>query len=137
MMLKKSLQLRRVISFAHIWQAFSLVITLTLVQGVFYKADAHSGGTNASGCHAGTKPYHCHGGGSSGGGSSSFSSPPARNFYTNPGFYMPSSSIDSATNNKAKDSLCPKFYFSELLRQGENGNVYIKCNNAVIVIREN
>ena len=23
-------------------------------------AQAHSGGTNSSGCHAGTKPYHCH-----------------------------------------------------------------------------
>jgi hypothetical protein len=22
--------------------------------------EAHSGGTNSSGCHAGTKPYHCH-----------------------------------------------------------------------------
>ena len=21
---------------------------------------AHSGGTDANGCHAGTKPYHCH-----------------------------------------------------------------------------
>ena len=23
-------------------------------------AYAHSGGTNAAGCHAGSKPYHCH-----------------------------------------------------------------------------
>ena len=23
-------------------------------------AFAHSGGTNAAGCHAGSKPYHCH-----------------------------------------------------------------------------
>ncbi|WP_139707448.1 YHYH domain-containing protein [Aeromonas allosaccharophila] len=23
-------------------------------------AQAHSGGTDANGCHAGTKPYHCH-----------------------------------------------------------------------------
>lgn len=23
-------------------------------------ANAHSGGTDANGCHAGTKPYHCH-----------------------------------------------------------------------------
>ena len=28
-------------------------------------ADAHSGGTDAYGCHAGSRPYHCHGGGSS------------------------------------------------------------------------
>lgn len=25
---------------------------------------AHSGGTDRNGCHAGKKPYHCHGGGS-------------------------------------------------------------------------
>lgn len=30
---------------------------------------AHSGGTDANGCHAGTQPYHCHGGSSSGSGS--------------------------------------------------------------------
>lgn len=32
---------------------------------------AHSGGTDANGCHAGSQPYHCHGGstGGSGGGS--------------------------------------------------------------------
>lgn len=23
-------------------------------------AAAHSGGTNAAGCHAGSQPYHCH-----------------------------------------------------------------------------
>ena len=23
---------------------------------------AHSGGTDSAGCHAGTKPYHCHNG---------------------------------------------------------------------------
>jgi hypothetical protein len=23
-------------------------------------AVAHSGGTNAAGCHAGSQPYHCH-----------------------------------------------------------------------------
>lgn len=34
---------------------------------------AHSGGTDANGCHAGSKPYHCHGGG--GGGSSTRSTP--------------------------------------------------------------
>lgn|GEM_PF-1733462 len=34
-------------------------------------AFAHSGGTDANGCHAGTQPYHCHGGSSSGSGSNS------------------------------------------------------------------
>ena len=33
-----------------------------------YIASAHSGGTDANGCHAGSQPYHCH---SSSGGSSS------------------------------------------------------------------
>jgi len=36
----------------------------------------HSGGTDEYGCHAGSRPYHCHGGGYSGGGSSSWSSSP-------------------------------------------------------------
>lgn len=27
---------------------------------------AHSGGTDASGCHAGSQPYHCHNGGAAG-----------------------------------------------------------------------
>jgi hypothetical protein len=26
------------------------------------EATAHSGGTDANGCHAGSQPYHCHGG---------------------------------------------------------------------------
>ena len=29
---------------------------------------AHSGGTDKNGCHAGSQPYHCHGGGGGGGG---------------------------------------------------------------------
>ena len=37
---------------------FLIIIT---VQGVEISI-AHSGGTNSSGCHAGSKPYHCHGG---------------------------------------------------------------------------
>ena len=75
MKLKKSLQSKRMMSSALIWQAFSLVMTLTLVQGIFTKADAHSGGLDASGCHAGSEKRHCHSGGSTGGGNSSFSSP--------------------------------------------------------------
>jgi len=35
---------------------------------------AHSGGTDANGCHAGSRPYHCHNNGSSGSGGSSGSS---------------------------------------------------------------
>lgn len=35
-----------------------------------FQAHAHSGGTDANGCHAGSQPYHCHGssGGSGGDG---------------------------------------------------------------------
>lgn len=29
--------------------------------GLTTTAQAHSGGTNVAGCHAGTQPYHCHG----------------------------------------------------------------------------
>jgi hypothetical protein len=37
---------------------FLIVIT---IQGVEISI-AHSGGTDSFGCHAGSKPYHCHGG---------------------------------------------------------------------------
>ena len=35
-------------------------IILALVMGFSTQADAHSGGLNKQGCHAGSKPYHCH-----------------------------------------------------------------------------
>ena len=35
-------------------------ITLALLIGFSTQADAHSGGLNKQGCHAGSKPYHCH-----------------------------------------------------------------------------
>lgn len=35
----------------------ALLFTSLLAIGV---AQAHSGGTDSDGCHAGTKPYHCH-----------------------------------------------------------------------------
>ncbi|MDB4198557.1 YHYH domain-containing protein [Ascidiaceihabitans sp.] len=38
-----------------------LTIILTLVMGFSTQADAHTGGLNKQGCHAGSKPYHCHG----------------------------------------------------------------------------
>ena len=41
--------------------------SLAILQNNFV-ASAHSGGTDANGCHAGSQPYHCH---SSSGGSSS------------------------------------------------------------------
>ncbi|WP_365734572.1 thermonuclease family protein [Planktotalea sp.] len=33
---------------------------LALLIGYSTQADAHSGGLNKQGCHAGSKPYHCH-----------------------------------------------------------------------------
>ncbi|MFM5267866.1 YHYH domain-containing protein [Aeromonas caviae] len=35
----------------------ALLFSSLLIVGV---AHAHSGGTDSNGCHAGTKPYHCH-----------------------------------------------------------------------------
>jgi len=37
-------------------------LVVTLVPGAVF---AHSGGTDANGCHAGSQPYHCHNSGSS------------------------------------------------------------------------
>ncbi len=42
------------------------IVTFTVLASSH--AISHSGGTDSSGCHAGSKPYHCHGGGSSGSG---------------------------------------------------------------------
>jgi hypothetical protein len=35
----------------------AMVFVSLLAAGV---VQAHSGGTDSNGCHAGTKPYHCH-----------------------------------------------------------------------------
>lgn len=38
-----------------------LIATITLLLSLAAgSALAHSGGTNANGCHAGSQPYHCH-----------------------------------------------------------------------------
>ena len=37
---------------------FTVLAIVTLLSAT--SAFAHSGGTDASGCHAGSKPYHCH-----------------------------------------------------------------------------
>ena len=37
-----------------------LTIMLLLMMGCSTQAIAHSGGLNKQGCHAGSKPYHCH-----------------------------------------------------------------------------
>lgn len=38
------------------------ILTLTVLAflSISSAAIAHSGGTDAYGCHAGTQPYHCH-----------------------------------------------------------------------------
>ncbi len=45
--------------------AFILGMVLLAEATILY---AHSGGTDKYGCHAGSKPYHCHGGGGGSGG---------------------------------------------------------------------
>ena len=42
--------------FATILAAFGLIF----FYGFQIDAQAHSGGLNSQGCHAGSKPYHCH-----------------------------------------------------------------------------
>lgn len=37
------------------------LILLTVIFGMTGPVFAHSGGLNKDGCHAGSKPYHCHG----------------------------------------------------------------------------
>ena len=39
------------------WLVAALGLLITLSPAVVF---AHSGGLNASGCHSGSKPYHCH-----------------------------------------------------------------------------
>ena len=48
----------------------SVIFSVSVIFALAEQATAHSGRTNSSGCHAGSRPYHCHGGGSSRGGSS-------------------------------------------------------------------
>lgn len=35
-------------------------VVLVMMLAVSGLAMAHSGGTDSEGCHAGSKPYHCH-----------------------------------------------------------------------------
>lgn len=44
-----------------VWVMFCLMACLSVtVLPLGNLASAHSGGTNKYGCHAGSKPYHCH-----------------------------------------------------------------------------
>ena len=43
-----------------LWRSGLLLITSALMFVTASQATAHSGGTNRYGCHAGTKPCHCH-----------------------------------------------------------------------------
>jgi hypothetical protein len=71
---------------ASLWIAFTLVALTAVVP---FNADAHSGRTDANGCHTNRKTgeYHCHGGGSS---SSSNSSSPSNPYYGSPSTTSPS-----------------------------------------------
>ena len=39
---------------------WKIVFIITILLTLATQADAHSGGLNKQGCHAGSKPYHCH-----------------------------------------------------------------------------
>lgn len=65
--------------------AFWIFLWIPLL-GHISPAQGHSGGTNSSGCHAGSKPYHCHGSSSS---RSSSSYTPFRQY--RPSYSIPSS----------------------------------------------
>lgn len=39
---------------------FTLSVAILIISAGAQKVTAHSGGLNAQGCHAGSKPYHCH-----------------------------------------------------------------------------
>lgn len=49
--------------------SFVIAIAVGLLFAVSTDGFTHSGGTDKHGCHAGSQPYHCHGGGSGSGGS--------------------------------------------------------------------
>ena len=44
----------------NIYQPFLILFLTLAVSMTAYGAAAHSGGTDARGCHAGSQPYHCH-----------------------------------------------------------------------------
>ena len=49
---------------SHLSKRVFIMFFLSLILITFYGEDisaAHSGGTDSFGCHAGSKPYHCHG----------------------------------------------------------------------------
>lgn len=37
-----------------------IIVTLLIIFGLIFESYAHSGRTDRYGCHAGSKPYHCH-----------------------------------------------------------------------------
>ena len=139
MNLPSSISQRLSFSF-RIWHVFCTFIVLILTQSLIDKAHAHSGGLNAQGCHAGSQDYHCHSGGSSGSGRSvsrgtSFNSMPTRSAYPNAFQYSQPSLNNSSKSGAGQNSLCPKNYFTELLRQADTGRIHIECEGSYMVIR--
>ena len=115
-----------------IWHVFCIFIALVSNQSVIDKAHAHSGGLDAQGCHAGSKPYHCHSGGTSGSGrtvsgGTSLDSMPTRSAYLDAFKYSQPSMNNSSMSGSGQNSLCPKNYFTELLRQADNGRFILNA----------
>ena len=73
---------------------FTFVILTAFAFNLFLSApnqvEAHSGGTNALGCHAGSKPYHCHTP------KNSFQKPPTDNSILPPKNQVPPLLLDSS-----------------------------------------
>ena len=135
-----SSELKRLSFSFRTWHVFCVFIALVFNQSVIDKAHAHSGGLNAQGCHAGSQDYHCHSGGSSGSGRSvsrgtSFNSMPTRSAYPNAFKYSQPSLNNSSKSGAGQNSLCPKNYFTELLRQADTGRIHIECEGSYMVIR--
>ena len=123
-----------------IWHVLCTFMALVFNQSLIDKAHAHSGGLNAQGCHAGSQPYHCHSGGSSGSvpavsRGTSFNSMPTRSAYPNAFKYSQPSLNNSSKSGAGQNSLCPKNYFTELLRQADAGRIHIECEGSYMVIR--
>lgn len=137
-----SLILEKIIPTGNTGRVFCAFIALVLFQSIFDKAQAHSGGLNKYGCHAGKQPYHCHNGESSrsssyGSGGSSFNSSPPLSSYTSSYSYSSPLGNDASADSEGENFLCPENYFSELLSQADNGRVYIRCDNSFILIQAN
>ena len=102
-------------------------------------AHAHSGGTDANGCHAGSQPYHCHNGSKSESSSSSGrstsgastlggsqSSPLVTNSYSAP----------KATPDQMRTlEKCEGLQWSNLMSAADKGDINIRCGDMIMRIK--